>query len=86
MSLPSLFSSIQVGRYELAHRVVMAPLTRMRARQGNVPNDLAPAYYGQLATGGGLIIAEATKVTPSGQGYPATPGIHSATQVEGWKK
>ncbi|WP_459572944.1 alkene reductase [Cupriavidus sp. 8B] len=86
MSLPSLFSSIQVGRYELAHRVVMAPLTRMRAGQGSVPNDLAPAYYGQRATGGGLIIAEATQVTPSGQGYPATPGIHSAAQVEGWKK
>ncbi|QQX86653.1 alkene reductase [Cupriavidus necator] len=86
MSLSSLFSPLQVGRYELAHRVVMAPLTRMRAGHGNVPNELAPTYYGQRASSGALIIAEATQVTPYGQGYPATPGIHSGEQVEGWKK
>lgn len=86
MSLPSLFSPLHLGRYELAHRVVMAPLTRMRAGAGNVPNELAPTYYGQRASKGGLIVAEATQVTPFGQGYPATPGIHSAEQVEGWKK
>lgn len=86
MTSSSLFSPLQIGRYELAHRVVMAPLTRMRAGAGNVPNALAPEYYGQRASAGGLIIAEATQVTPYGQGYPATPGIHSAEQVEGWKK
>lgn len=85
MSSSSLFSPLRLGRYELAHRVVMAPLTRMRAGPGNAPNALAPAYYGQRASEGGLIIAEATQVTPSGQGYPATPGIHSAEQVAGWK-
>lgn len=86
MPSPSLFSPLQFGSYKLAHRVVMAPLTRMRAGPGNVPNRLAPEYYGQRASAGGLIIAEATQVTPYGQGYPATPGIHSPAQVEGWKK
>ncbi|MFV0275607.1 MAG: alkene reductase [Parahaliea sp.] len=86
MFLSSLFSPLRIGRYELAHRVVMAPLTRMRASSGNVPNALAPTYYGQRATPGGLIISEATQVTPYGQGYPSTPGIHSAEQIEGWKK
>ncbi|TDG03164.1 alkene reductase [Paraburkholderia guartelaensis] len=82
----SLFTPLQVGRYKLAHRVVMPPLTRMRAGAGNVPNPLAPEYYGQRATEGGLIIAEATQVSPYGQGYPATPGIHSEEQVAGWRK
>lgn len=86
MSSPSLFSPLRLGPYALAHRVVMAPLTRMRAGPGNAPNDLAPEYYGQRASSGGLIIAEATQVTPFGQGYPATPGIHSREQVEGWRK
>ncbi|WP_321908081.1 alkene reductase [Burkholderia cepacia] len=86
MSSSSLFTPLEVGRYKLAHRVVMPPLTRMRAGVGNVPNQHAPEYYGQRATEGGLIIAEATQVTPFGQGYPATPGIHSAEQVDGWKK
>jgi len=58
----------------------------MRAQAGNVPNVLASTYYGQRATKGGLIIAEATQVTPAGQGYPATPGIHSAEQVAAWKQ
>ncbi|MDN5005503.1 alkene reductase [Bradyrhizobium sp. GCM10027634] len=86
MSSPSLFSPLRLVRYELAHRVVMPPLTRMRAGLGNVPHELAPEYYGQRASTGGLIIAEATQVTPFGQGYPATPGIHSQEQVKDWKK
>ncbi len=85
MSLPTLFSPMQIGRYQLAHRVVMAPLTRMRAESGNVPNRLAPIYYGQRASAGGLIIAEASQVTPFGQGYPSTPGIYSEAQVAGWQ-
>lgn len=86
MSSPSLFSPLRLGVYELAHRVVMAPLTRMRAAPGNAPNELAPRYYGQRATSGGFMVAEATQVTPFGQGYPSTPGIHSPEQIEGWKK
>lgn len=81
-----LFSPLQLGRYELHHRVIMAPLTRMRAGAGNVPNELAPQYYGQRATPGGLIVTEATQVSAYGQGYPSTPGIHSLEQIEGWKK
>ncbi len=82
-----LFTPLKVGAITLAHRVVMAPLTRMRSTQpGNVPNELNALYYGQRATRGGLIISEATQVDPSGQGYPHTPGIHSDEQVAGWKK
>jgi N-ethylmaleimide reductase len=87
MSGKSLFTPLKLGRYELAHRVVMAPLTRMRAQTpGNVATDMAAEYYDQRATRGGLIIAEASQVTPYGQGYPATPGIHSPEQIAAWKK
>lgn len=86
MAQPTLFTPLTLGALKLKHRVVMAPLTRMRAtRPGNVANDLNAQYYGQRATDGGLIIAEASQVMPSGQGAPATPGIHTAQQVEGWK-
>jgi len=80
----NLFSSFQLGPYTLPNRIVMAPLTRNRAGDGNVPTALNATYYVQRASAG-LLIAEATQVTPSGQGYPATPGIHSPEQVEGWK-
>lgn len=60
MSSPSLFTPLRLGRYELDHRVVMAPLTRMRAAPGMVPNEFAAEYYGQRASAGGLIISEAT--------------------------
>lgn len=82
----ALFAPLTVGAASLKHRVVMAPLTRMRAGQpGNVPHALNAEYYGQRATEGGLLIAEASQVLPSGQGYPATPGIHDDAQVQGWK-
>jgi len=85
MSPSPLFAPLRIGRYELAHRVVMPPLTRMRSLNG-IPGALAPIYYGQRASKGGLVIAEATWTTPSGQGYPATPGIHSAEQIAAWKR
>ena len=86
MSTRALFEPLAVGPLTLAHRVVMAPLTRMRATTpGNCANALNARYYGQRATRGGLIIAEASQVLPTGQGAPATPGIHSREQVEGWK-
>ena len=85
--LPLLFSPLQLGGVKLAHRVVMAPLTRMRSAQpGNIPQDMNVEYYAQRATNGGLIITEATQISPQGQGYPATPGIHSAEQIKGWQK
>lgn len=86
MTVSTLFSPLKIGQYKLSHRVVMPPLTRMRAGEGNIPNEHAAEYYGQRATPGGLIIAEATQVTPYGQGYPSTPGIHSDEQVAGWKR
>lgn len=87
MPASSLFEPLKLGRYTLAHRVVMAPLTRQRATPpGNVPNALNVKYYSQRASKGGLLITEATQVTPTGQGYPTTPGIHAQGQVEGWRK
>jgi 2,4-dienoyl-CoA reductase-like NADH-dependent reductase (Old Yellow Enzyme family) len=80
-----LLSPITIGAWSLPNRVVMAPLTRCRASAGRVPNDLMAEYYAQRA-GFGLIISEATSVTPQGVGYPDTPGIWSEEQVIGWKK
>ena len=83
--MPSLFSPLQVGAVSLAHRVLMAPLTRCRAEGANVPTDLMAEYYAQRASAG-LIISEATTVSPRGHGYPNTPGIYTDEQVAGWKK
>ena len=83
--MASLFDAVTLDDLKLANRMVMAPLTRSRAGAGNVPTDLMATYYTQRASAG-LIITEATQVCPEGQGYLATPGIHSADQVAGWKK
>jgi len=86
MEQSPLLTPLHLGAIQLDHRIVMAPLTRMRSSQpGNVPNALMAEYYAQRATHGGLLIAEATQISPQGQGYPATPGIHSDEQVAGWK-
>lgn len=79
-----LFSPIQLGPYELRNRIVMAPLTRSRAGEGNVPHGLNALYYAQRASAG-LVIGEATQISQQGQGYISTPGIHSADQVRGWR-
>ena len=81
---PDLFTPVEVGALTLRNRIVMAPLTRSRAGPGNVPHALNALYYAQRASAG-LIISEATQIAPEGQGYIATPGIHSAEQIEGWK-
>jgi N-ethylmaleimide reductase len=78
-----LFTPWRLGNVDLANRVVMAPMTRSRAIDGNVPNPLAATYYAQRASAG-LIVSEATQVSPQGVGYIRTPGIHSAAQVAGW--
>jgi N-ethylmaleimide reductase len=80
-----LFAPIKIGPYTLPNRVVMAPMTRNRAGTGNVPTLLMAEYYAQRASAG-LIITEASQVSPQGVGYPATPGIHSPEQVAGWRK
>lgn len=79
-----LFTPITIGAYELPNRIVMAPMTRNRAGDGNVVHELQQEYYRQRASAG-LIITEATQVSPQGVGYPATPGIHSAEQTRSWK-
>ena len=86
MNFPLLFSPLQVGPYRLQHRVVMAPLTRMRAERSSfAPRALNAEYYGQRATPGGLIIAEASPIMATGRGNPATPGIYSEEQIRGWR-
>jgi N-ethylmaleimide reductase len=84
MRKSSLLESLELGRITLPNRVVMAPLTRMRAGLGNAPTDLNAIYYAQRATAG-LIIAEGTAVSEQGQGYPSAPGIYTREQIEGWK-
>ncbi len=86
MNFPSLFSPLRVGPYQLNHRLVMAPLTRMRAEKPSLaPRPLNAEYYGQRATPGRLIIAEASPVMATGHGSPGTPGIYSEQQIEGWR-
>jgi 2,4-dienoyl-CoA reductase-like NADH-dependent reductase (Old Yellow Enzyme family) len=82
--MPTLFDPLQAGAFSLRNRIIMAPLTRCRSSEGRVPNKLMAEYYRQRA-GAGLIISEATSVSPEGVGYPDTPGIWSDAQVEGWK-
>jgi N-ethylmaleimide reductase len=81
---PDLFSPYRLGELALANRMVMSPMTRSRAVEGNVPHPLAATYYVQRASAG-LIISEATQVSPQGVGYIRTPGMHSAAQVAGWR-
>lgn len=81
-----LFEPYRLGPFRLPHRIVMAPLTRSRARQpGNVPDALAACYYAQRASAA-LILTEATQVSMQGQGYAWTPGIHSAEQTAAWRR
>jgi len=80
----TLFTPLQMGDVLLPNRVLMAPLTRMRAAVGDVPTALMAEYYRQRASAG-LIVTEAAQVSPQGKGYMQTPGIYSAEQVAGWK-
>ncbi len=87
MNFPSLFAPLQVGPCRLNHRVVMAPLTRMRAERPSLaPRPLNVEYYAQRATPGGLIIAEASPVMATGFGSPGVPGIYSEHQIKGWRE
>jgi 2,4-dienoyl-CoA reductase-like NADH-dependent reductase (Old Yellow Enzyme family) len=79
-----LFNALQAGAITLPNRIVMAPLTRCRASTGRVPNAMMAEYYAQRASFG-MILTEATSVSPMGVGYPDTPGIWSDEQIEGWK-
>ena len=79
----TLLTPVTLGALTLANRIVMAPMTRNRAGPGNVPQLLNVEYYRQRASAG-IIITEATQISPHGLGYPGTPGIHDAEQVTGW--
>jgi N-ethylmaleimide reductase len=83
--MSTLFDSFQLGDITVANRVAMAPLTRNRAAAQQVPADLAATYYSQRASAG-LLITEATQISPTGQGYLDTPGLHSEAQVAAWKR
>ncbi|WP_069353314.1 alkene reductase [Burkholderia cenocepacia] len=82
--MSQLFNPVRVGRYALANRLVMAPMTRSRAQFDGTPGDLAAEYYAQRATVG-LIVTEGTQPSDDGQGYLATPGIYTDAHVAGWK-
>jgi N-ethylmaleimide reductase len=84
MKHPSLFEPLQLGSLILPNRIIMAPLTRMRAGERSVPTALNATYYAQRASAG-LIIAEGTAVSEQAQGYPDAPGVYTREQIEGWK-
>src|SRR5713226_3349331 len=82
----SVFTPIRMGKLYLPNRIVMAPLTRMRAGSiDHVPSKLQADYYAQRASAG-LIVAEATAISPEGFGWADTPGLWSAEQVRGWRR
>ncbi|AXC16386.1 NADH:flavin oxidoreductase (plasmid) [Acidisarcina polymorpha] len=84
MNHDALFAPLQLGTIKVQNRIIMAPLTRMRAGTGNVPTALNAKYYAQRASAG-LIIAEGTAVSHQGQGYPGAPGIYTEDQINGWR-
>lgn len=85
MTNQALFQPYDLGPITLANHIVMAPLTRNRAGAGLVPGELAATYYAQRASAG-LLITEATQISPQAQGYQDTPGIYTQAQIEGWRK
>ena len=83
--MSKLFTPTEIGPYMMGHRIVMAPLTRMRSDAGDRPNALMAEYYSQRASKGGLIVAEATPVSRQGYGYAKAPGVYSDDQIAGWR-
>jgi N-ethylmaleimide reductase len=84
MSKDSLFTPLQLGNMQLPNRIIMAPLTRMRAGANSVPTPMNAKYYAQRASAG-LIISEGTAISPDAHGYPSDPGIYTAEQIAGWR-
>src|ERR1700728_2034734 len=82
-----LFTPVQIGPITLKHRVVMPPMSRLRAQwPSGIPSDLQLEYYSQRASDGGLILTEATAIAPSARGYYHAPGLYAVEQVAGWKR
>jgi N-ethylmaleimide reductase len=84
--MSKLFTSVKVGPYVLAHRIVLAPLTRMRAEDGARPGRLMADYYAQRTTAGALLIGEATIAAVEGNGYLGAPGLYDDSQIAGWRE
>jgi N-ethylmaleimide reductase len=84
MSMDSFFAPLQLGAIHLPNRIIMAPLTRMRAGADNVPTALNAEYYAQRASAG-LIISEGTAISADAHGYPVAPGIYTEEQIAGWR-
>ncbi len=82
--MSNLFLPLRAGAFTLRNRIIMAPLTRARAGDVRIPNETMAEYYAQRASSG-MILSEATSVTPMGVGYAATPGLWSEEQVAGWR-
>src|SRR5947209_7652021 len=82
---PGLFTPVKVGSLELPNRIVMSPMTRIRAGEGCVPSERMARYYSQRASAG-LIITEGTHPSPMGRGYTFPPGLHAERQAEGWRR
>jgi len=80
-----LFVATHLGALAISHRVVMAPLTRLRADGFDIPAAISATYYAQRATPGGLLISEATQIMPEGKGYPGAPGIYDERHVRAWR-
>jgi N-ethylmaleimide reductase len=80
----ALFTALELGSIRIPNRIIMAPLTRMRAGPDNVPTELNAKYYAQRASAG-LIISEGTAISPDAHGYPSAPGIYTAQQIAGWR-
>ncbi|MDB5783274.1 alkene reductase [Caballeronia mineralivorans] len=84
--MSKLHSAVKVGPYEFSHRVVLAPLTRMRAEEGARPGPLMAEYYAQRTSEGGFLIGEATIAAANGNGYLGAPGLYDDSQIAGWKQ
>lgn len=80
-----LQTPFSLGAHHLAHRIAMAPMTRMRASTTGIPNASAATYYAERASPGALLISEGIVIDPRGKGFPNTPGLWSDAQVEAWK-
>ncbi|GBG94266.1 NADH-dependent flavin oxidoreductase [Ligilactobacillus salitolerans] len=83
--MEKLWEPFELGKLQLKNRLVMAPMTRSRAKENGTVNELAPEYYAQRASMG-LLISEGTQPSPEGQGYPSTPGIYTNAQISSWKQ
>jgi N-ethylmaleimide reductase len=84
-TMSKLHSPVKVGPYEFSHRVVLAPLTRMRAEEGAKPGPLMAEYYAQRTSEGGFLISECAIAAPNGNGYLGAPGLYEDSQIAGWK-